>query len=393
VQAAHPERGDISEQIAADATLAPLAQAAISPKVTAPVRKFYVQRGSHVRAGQLLAILENSDLKAAALDNKGVYTAAQGTYDIATGATVPEDTVKAQTDLTQATANLNLAQSIADSRAQLFAEGAIPGRDLDTAKAALVQAKAAHEIARQHLEALEKVSHKAALESAQGQLTSAKGKYLGAEAQLSYTEIRSPISGVVTDRPLFAGETAAAGNPVITVMDTSALLAKLHLSQTQAQQLKMGAPAGINVRGLDNPLPAKVSLISPALDPGSTTVEVWLRVQNAKGTLKAGTPVHTTITGRTASNALIIPMEAVQTEPDGVSKFLMVVKPDGTAAKRPVTLGIRTTESAQVLSGITPADTVITTGAYGLDEGTKVKVGVPPAEADDAGKKAGGEKD
>ena len=191
-----------------------------------------------------------------------------------------------------------------DSRAQLFAEGAIPGRDLDTAKAALVQAQAAHEIAKQHLEAVQKVSHKAALESAQGQLTSAKGKYLGAQAQLSYTEIRSPISGVVTDRPLFAGETASAGNPVITVMDTSALLAKLHLSQVQSQQLSLGAPASITVPGLTDPVPAKVSLISPALDPGSTTVEVWLRVQNPKGTLKAGTPVHTTITGRTAVECL-----------------------------------------------------------------------------------------
>jgi HlyD family secretion protein len=386
VQAAHPERGDISEQIIADATLAPLAQAAISPKVTAPVRKFYVQRGSHIRAGQLLATLENSDLEAAALDNKGAYTAAQGSFDIATGATVPEDTMKAETDLTQATANLNLAQSIADSRAQLFAEGAIPGRDLDTAKAALVQAKAAHEIALQHLEAVQKVSHKAALESAQGQLTSAKGKYLGAEAQLSYTEIRSPISGVVTDRPLFAGETAAAGNPVLTVMDTSALLAKLHISQIQAQQLSMGAPATITVRGLDDPLPAKVSLISPALDPGSTTVEVWLRVENPKGTLKAGTPVRTTITGRTAKNALLAPLEAVQTGPDGESKFVLVIKPNGTAAKQSVTLGIRTSESAQILSGLTPADTVITSGGYGLDEGTKVKVGTAPTEA-------GGEKE
>src|ERR1700733_1452041 len=386
VQAGHPERGDISEQITADATLAPLAQAAISPKVTAPVRKFYVQRGSHVRAGQLLATLENSDLQAAALDNKGAYTAAQGSFDIATGATVPEDATKAETDLTQATANLNLAQSISPSRAQLFAEGAIPGRDLDTAKAALVQAKAAHEIAQQHLEAVQKVSHKAALESAQGQLTSAKGKYLGAEAQLSYTEIRSPIAGVVTDRPLFAGETAAAGSPVITVMETSALLAKLHISQIQAQQLSLGAPATIAVRGLDDPPPAKVALISPALDPGSTTVEVWLRVENAKGTLKAGTPVRTTITGRTAKNALLVPLEAVQTGPDGESKFVLVIKPNGTAAKQPVTLGIRNSESTQILSGLAPGDTVITTGGYGLDEGTKVKVGTAPAEA-------GGEKE
>ncbi len=290
VQAEHPERGDIAEQINVDATLAPLAQAAISPKVTAPVKKFYVQRGSHVKAGELLATLENRDLEAAALDNQGTYTAAQGTYDIATGATVPEDTVKAETDLAQAAANLNLAQSIVKSRSQLFAEGAIPGRDLDTAQAALVQAQAAHQIAKQHLEAVQKVSHKAALESAHGQLTSAKGKYLGAQAQLSYTEIRSPIPGVVTDRPLFAGETASAGNPVITVMDTSALLAKLHLSQIQSQQLSLGAPASIAVPGVTEPVPAKVALISPALDPGSTTVEVWLRVANPKGNPEGGNP-------------------------------------------------------------------------------------------------------
>jgi HlyD family secretion protein len=386
VQAAHPERGKISEQITADATLAPLAQAAISPKVTAPVKKFYVQRGSRVSAGQLLVTLENSDLAAAALDNQGAYKAAEGTYDIATGATVPEDTAKAELDLAQAVANLNLAQSIVDSRAQLFTQGAIPGRDLDTAKAALVQAKATHDIAKQHLEAVQKISHKAALESAQGQLTSAKGKYMGAEAQLSYTEIRSPISGVVTDRPLFAGETAAAGTPVITVMDTSGLLAKLHLSQLQAQQLSAGAAAGITVPGLADALPAKVSLISPALDPGSTTVEVWLRVENPKGTLKAGTPVHATITGRTAVGALLLPLEAVQTGPDGESKFVLLIKSDGTASKRSVTLGIRNSESAQILSGISPGDTVITAGGYGLDEGTKVKVGAAPADA-------GGDKD
>jgi HlyD family secretion protein len=381
VQAVHPQKGEISEEIAADATLAPLAQAAISPKVTAPVKKFYVQRGSRVKAGELLVTLENNDLAAAALDNKGAFDAAQGTYDIATGATVPEDAAKAQLDLAQATANLNLAQSIVDSRTQLFSQGAIPGRDLDSAKAALVQAKAAYDIAKQHSQSMEKISHKAALESAQGQLTSAKAKYMGAQAQLSYTEIRSPIPGVVTDRPLFAGETAAAGTPVITVMDTSALLAKLHISQIQAQQLKLGAPAGIVVRGLDEPLPAKVSLISPALDPGSTTVEVWLRVENAKGTLKAGTPVRTTITGRTAENALTLPQEAIQTGPDGVSKFVLVIAPDGAATKKAVTLGITNPESAQILSGVTAADNVITTGGYGLDEGTKVKVGAA-AEGD-----------
>jgi len=106
-------------------------------------------------------------------------------------------------------------------------------------------------------------------------------------------------------------------------------------------------------------------------------------VENPKSALKAGTPVHANITGRTASNALLLPLEAIQTGPDGESKFVLVIKADGTATKRPVTLGIRNLESTQILAGVTPADTVITTGAYGLDEGTKVKVGAAPADAGD----------
>ena len=82
-------------------------------------------------------------------------------------------------------------------------------------------------------------------------------------------------------------------------MDTSALIAKLHIAQMQAQQIDLGAAATLTVPGIAQPVQAKVSLISPALDPGSTTVEVWLRVENAKGALKAGTPVHATIQGRT----------------------------------------------------------------------------------------------
>jgi HlyD family secretion protein len=68
-----------------------------------------------------------------------------------------------------------------------------------------------------------------------------------------------------------------------------------------------------------------------------------------------------------------------------------VVAPDGTAAKRNVTIGIQTAEAAQILSGLKSGDTVITSGGYGLDEGTKVKVGPPEKDsADKSDDKAGG---
>jgi HlyD family secretion protein len=377
VQAEHPEQGPISEHITSDAVLAPLAQAAIEPKISAPVRKFYVQRGTRVKAGQLLATLENNDLAAAAMDNRGSFIAAQAAYDTATKAQVPEDTLKAESDLAQAKANFDLNQSIVKSRKQLFAEGAIPGRDLDTAQAALVQAQAAYDAARKHLESVHSVSRAAALKAAQGQLTSAEGKFKGAEAQVNYSEIRSPIDGVVTDRSLFAGETAAAGAPLLTVMETSTLLAKAHIAQSLAQQLKVGDDATVSVPGITDPVAAKLSLISPALDPGSTTVEVWLTIDNKAGKLKVGTPVKVSVTGRTVAKAWKVPAAAVLTAQDG-SKSVMVVGSDGAAHRKPVTLGITDSDDVQILSGLSATEMVIIGGAYGLDDGTKVKVG--PAE-------------
>ncbi len=374
VQAAKPVVAPISEQIQGDAILSPLAEAALSPKISAPVKKFYAQRGTHVHAGQLLATLEDSDLQATALDNQGAYTAAQATYKQTTSMQMPAATQTAQLDLAQAKANLELNQSIVKSRSQLFEQGAIPGRDLDTAKAALVQAQAAYDTAAQHLRALQSVGSAASGQVAQGDLTSAKGKYLNAEALASYASLRSPIDGVVTDRPLFAGEMAPAGTPLITVMDTSSLIAKLHLSQAVVQRMKVGDKAQVTVPGIRAPLDGEVSLISPALDPGSTTVEVWVKLKNPDGQLKAGTPVHIAIVGRTVPDALQVPTSALLPNPDG-SLGVMVVGSDNIANLKTVMVGIRLPDTVQILSGISPQDVVIDTGGYGLQDGTKVKLG------------------
>jgi len=304
-------------------------------------------------------------------------------YQTEIKATVPEDLQKAELDLAQAKANLDLNQSIVNSRKQLFAQGAISGRDLDTSQAALVQAQAAYDAAQKHLEGMKAVSHEAALKAAKGNLESARGKYQGAQAALSYSEIRSPIAGVVTDRPLYAGETAASGAPLITVMDTSALLAKIHLSQSQAQLLKSGDAASVTVPGLTDPVIGKITLVSPALDPGSTTVEVWVRLENPKGNLRPGTAVHVSIAGRTAPKALVVPSEAIVVATSGKSTVL-VIGADGVAHQTVVTTGLTDAGQTQILTGLNAGQQVVTAGAASLDDGTHVKVVTSTEDSDKA---------
>jgi HlyD family secretion protein len=231
VQAEKAVQQNLTEYVTGEAILAPLAQSAIVPKISAPIKKFLVQRGAHVKEGQLLAVLENADLAASVTDSKGSLTQAQAAYDTSIKATIPEDQQKAELDVAQDKAELDVAKSIRDARKNLLDQGAIPRHDYDTAYAGYVQAKATYDIAAQHLASLKSVSRQASIQSAQGSLVSAKGKYQGAAADLAYSEIRSPISGVVTDRPLFPGEMAQAGAPLLTVMDTSSLIAKVHVGQ------------------------------------------------------------------------------------------------------------------------------------------------------------------
>ncbi len=380
VQAAKPAQSAISEEISADAILAPLSQAAIAPRISAPIRSELVQRGARVRRGQLLVVLEARDLQGTALDSAGALTAAQASATATDKAAVPEELNKAETDFAQSAAARDVAARTASDRKRLFDQGAISGRDADTAYSAAVQAQAAYDVAKLHLDSVRKTTGTTTRQTAQGQLQSARGRLLNAQAQADYANLRSPINGVVTDRPLFPGETSTAGSPVITVMDTSSLLAKLHLSQATAQKLSLGQKAAINIAGVDDPVTATVSFISPALDAGSTTVEVWLKLPNHDGALKVGTPVHAVIQGNTAQQALVIPPSAILPAQDGGTSVLVVT--DGKAHKRIVTVGIRTEKVVQVTSGLSADDTVVISGGYGLDDNTKVTIGKAGAGED-----------
>jgi multidrug efflux pump subunit AcrA (membrane-fusion protein) len=367
------EKTTLRRTVTAEAVLFPLQQSAIVPKISAPVKAFYVKRGSPVRKGQLLAVLENRDLAAAAQENQGAYNQAEATYATTTSAQLPEEIQKAQLDTQAAKQMLDAQQKIYNSRQELFQQGAIPRKELDQAGVDLTQARNQYQIAQKHLDALMATGKQQALKSAAGQLESAKGKYMGAEAQMSYSQIRSPIDGVVTDRPLYPGEMAAAGTPIVTVMDISQVIAKAHIPQPEAALLKVGDKATITVPGESEPVDARVTVVSPALDPNSTTVEVWVQAKNPDQRLKPGTSVQVSMLAQTIPDAVVIPATALLTGQDGTTS-VMVVGADNRAHQKPVSVGIRQGDQVQITEGLQAGDHVVASGAYGLPDNTQVTV-------------------
>src|SRR5690242_14919411 len=90
VKAAQVKRASISRVITTEAVLYPLQQSVIIPKISAPVKKFYVNRGAEVHQGQLMAVLENRDLQAATVDTQGAFEQAEASYTTTTTTGVAE---------------------------------------------------------------------------------------------------------------------------------------------------------------------------------------------------------------------------------------------------------------------------------------------------------------
>jgi len=378
----------ISQKVTADALLYPLQQAAIVPKVTAPVRKFYVDLGTHVRAGQLLAELENRDLAGTVTENQATLEQAEANFQTVSRGTVPEEVEKAQIDVRTAKDAMDAAQKLLQGRQNLLKEGAISQKEVNDSQVAFTQARSQYELAVKHLETVQAVGREGEIKSAAAQRDAAKGRVESAQAQLGYSRITSPIDGVVTDRPLFAGEMPASGGPIITVMDLSQIVARAHVSLDDAKLLKAGNPANFILLDGSAPIAGKVTLVSPALDPSGTTVEVRAQAPNKGDRLRPGTSMRVEMITRTEPNALIIPQAAVLTSASG-NTSVVVVDSENKPKKKSVTLGIRDGGNVQVTEGLQSGERVVTVGAYEIakldpDVLQKTKVQIqPPKEEED----------
>jgi RND family efflux transporter MFP subunit len=366
VQVGAAENQTIERKVSAEGTLYPLEQSAIVPKISAPVRKFYVEKGSRVHAGQLLAELENSDLLASQKESEGTYAQAEASYEQAVQ--------KAEQDRTLAKETLDAAQKLYSARQELYKQGAVSAKDVDDANVALIQARNGYEASQKQLD----------LKMAEGQLAAAKGHSAGIEASVNYSKIVSPIDGVVTDRPVYPGEMASNSGPIITIMNLSQIVARAHIDQSEAAQLKVGDPATISVPGQPGALKGKVSLVSPALDPNSTTVEVWVQAPNPGDRLKPGSSVQAQMVAQAVQHAIVIPAEALLTGSDGTTSVI-VLDTDNKPHKKKVKVGIRDGGDVQVTDGLQGGERVVTVGAFALSQEddpvlakTNIQVQAPP---------------
>ena len=372
--------GAIDRVVSADAVLYPVNQANVTSKLSSPVKRVLVNRGDHVRAGQLLVELEAADLTAAENESQQQYQQSQAAYQTLTGATVLDDKTRAQADLTSAQQTFDAARKVYENRVALQKEGALAEKLVLDAKVSMVQAQSQLEMAERRLQTLNQVSQRESIKSAAAQMAAAKAHYENAAVETGYAQVRSPISGVVADRPVYPGEMPPSGSPLVSIVDISRIVARANVPVKEASAIKVGRPARIG--GPDGDLAGRVTVVSPSTDPGSTTVEVWVEAPNPGERLKPGATVHVAIIAETIQNTLVVPASALLNFDEGGQK-VMVVTGGNIARERRISVGVRQGDRVQIVSGLQPGEQVVTSGGLGLDDKAKVTVLAPKAEDED----------
>ncbi|HEU4451630.1 MAG TPA: efflux RND transporter periplasmic adaptor subunit [Longimicrobium sp.] len=305
-------------------------EAQVRAQAGGTVLSISADKGQAVRAGQTLARIDDLALR--------------------------DQLTSTQSGVRSAQSALELARRNYERSQTLAAAGAIAERDLELARNQLSQAQAA--------------------------LADARARSSSAREQLGNTTVTAPISGVVSERPVSAGDVVQPGAALFTVVDPASMQLEASVPAAQLGQVRRGAPVRFTVSAYPGRVfTGTVQRINPAADAATGQVPVIVTIPNSEGSLVSGLFAEGRVEAE-VRQGVMIPANAVDER--GVQPTVLRLRA-GKAERVPVQLGVRDpeTDRVEVVSGVAAGDTLLVGGALGPTPGTPVTVrtGGAPAPA------------
>ena len=193
-----------------------------------------------------------------------------------------------------------------------------------------------------------------------------------AKLRLDYTEIRAPISGIVSQRFIKVGNMIKMDQPVFSITDFDPLLAVLHVPEKEMSKLQFGLPAEITADALPNAIfQGKILRISPIVDAGTGTIKVTVEVKDKSRRLKPGMFTRVNIVYDEHENTLLVPKDAVLSQD---SETMVFVVKKNKVVKREVEIGYENSTHVEIVSGVNIGDIIVTTGLSSLKDGSKISI-------------------
>lgn len=312
---------EISSGPALSGSLAAEREARVNAEAGGVVTAVMAEKGQAVRAGQVLARIDDPALQS--------------------------QVISAQSAVRSAEQAVQLAARNVERNQTLEAAGAVATRDLETARNQLA--------------------------AAQSQLAGARAQLANVRQQQGKTTVNAPISGIVSDRPVSAGSVVGLGMPMFVIVDPGSMQLEGSVPASDLSAVRVGAPVRFTVTGYPGQtFTGTVARINPAADPVTRQVPVIVSIPNAQGALVSGLFAEGRVQAETRQG-ITVPASAVDER--GVQPAVVRVT-GGKAERVAVTLGVRDpeTDRVEITSGINAGDTLLIGAAVGTTPGTPVTI-------------------
>lgn len=349
-------RQELSRNLRLAAEFRPYQEVEIDAKVAGYVKSIYVDIGSRVKAGELLAVLEIPELQDQV--NQAEGTVRQSEQEIQ----------HAQFELKQAEAAHQAAHlqytrlaQVSKSQPNLIAQ-----QEIDDSLSKDQESEARVEAA------------KAALAAAKEQYGVAKASEDRVQAMYSYARITAPFSGVITKRYADTGAMLQAGTashtqamPLVSLSQIDLLRLTIPVPESVVPQVRAGMPAQVEVPSLNRTYQGKVVRFADQVDFSTRTMQTEIDVPNPKSELVPGMYAYASLTLERKNNVLTVPVQALDRQEDHVT--VMRVDKQGKIERVPVQLGLETPDRAEIVSGLNVGDAVVVSARSQLREGELVQ--------------------
>ena len=345
----------LGRQITLSSELVPFQEIEVYAKESGYVKKLMVDYGTHVKAGQVMAILEIPELQA------------QLEEDQAEIKNATNQVTRAQHELARYQAQYKALHLEYTRLNGVFQSqpGIVAQQEVDDAQGKDLAAQSQVDAGQ------------AALEAAESQSGAARAKLIHDQTLFDYSKITAPFAGVVTDRFANLGTLVQAGTnsstqamPIVKLSEDDLFRLVIPVPESYVRFIKDGDPVAVRVPSLNRTFPGKVARFSVDVREDTRTMHTEVDVRNPQHVLVPGLYAEADLTLEHREDIPSVPLQAVSHE--GNKTTVLVVNPSGELEDRPVTLGLQTSSDAEVVAGLQEGEQVVVSDRSGLKAGEKV---------------------
>ncbi len=378
--------GDIARTYIVAGSIAPIREVAVIPKMVGKVEEVTKNIGSQVEKDEVLFSIETDALYRQIEQIDAQIQQSRASEELANlnlartqGSSMQQQMMQAEQGVEQAKISYTNAKEDYEKNVILYEAGAISKQMIDGIKTQYELAQIQYKSAKENDDLLKQSIAQESVQTAKVQLSQAQAGTEAMQAQrrvlmqqIEDAKVKAPISGIIADKNIQAGQMASQQLPAFTIVDMDTVVIQTHVTEGVIHQISRGQKALVSVSALgDQAFEGVIDEVSPAITGQSTGYSVKVRIDNAAHKIKPGMFAEVNFIIESKSKAVLVPIDSVMRS--NLGRYVYLVE-DHRVVRREVKTGIKDRMHYEITSGLEAGEPIIIKGQHFVVDGERVRL-------------------